>query len=194
MIRKVSIIILIFSIYRIVISCCNGVEIGYNFNYSKISLTIGDNIVRNIVNQKDSILYSDFIAQIEFDNIKVAQLFDNLSNDLYAFDCRSSYDLVNKVKNLKIITLTDFDSLHLKNSELEVSYKILGYTDMGFTGTKDFVINDLNNEGYGEPNAIVYFKFKEKPKTNTSHRFLVKIQFNDNTELTDTTGIVYIKE
>jgi len=185
---------MIYSITRIVISCCNGVEEGFNFNYSKITLTTGDKIINNVVNQSDSILYSDFVVQIDFEYTKVVQTIKKSSFDLYAFDCKPLYESVKKIKDLKVITIGDLNNQHLSGSEVDVDYKVYGYTDMDFTGTKDFVIKHLNNRTNSEPNEILYFKLKNKPTTNELHRFTVNIEFDDNSILSDTTRSVYLKE
>jgi hypothetical protein len=194
MIKKGLIILMIYSITRIVISCCNGVEEGFNFNYSKITLTTGDKIINNVVNQSDSILYSDFVVQIDFEYTKVVQTIKKSSFDLYAFDCKPLYESVKKIKDLKVITIGDLNNQHLSGSEVDVDYKVYGYTDMDFTGTKDFVIKHLNNRTNSEPNEILYFKLKNKPTTNELHRFTVNIEFDDNSILSDTTRSVYLKE
>ena len=193
MIRKALIILMIYSIARFAISCCNGGE-GFMFDYSKITLTAGDKIVQNLVNQADSVFYSDFIVQMDFSYIEIAHVNRNSSFDLYAYDCRSIYESVKKIKDLQIITLGDFNDQYLAGTEVDVNYKIYGYTDMDFTGSKDFVINHLNNATTKEPDEIVYFKFKDKPKVNDYHKFTVNVIFDDNSSLTDTTGFIYLKE
>lgn len=194
MIKKGLIILMIYSITRIVISCCNGVEEGFNFNYSKITLTTGDKIINNLVNQADSILYSDLVVQIDFDYTKVVQAIKKSSFDLYAFDCKPLYESVKKIRDLKVITIGDLNNQHLSGSEVDVDYKVYGYTDMDFTGSKDFVIKHLNNRTNSKPKEIVYFKLKYKPITNDFHRFSVNIEFEDNSILSDTTRYIYIKE
>jgi len=194
MMKKGLIILMIYSITRIVISCCNGVEEGFNFNYSKITLTTGGKIINNVVNQSDSILYSDFVVQIYFDYTKVVQTIRKSSFDLYAFDCKPLYESVKKIKDLKVITIGDLNNQHLSGSEVDVDYKVYGYTDMDFTGTKDFVMKHLNNQTSHKPQEIVYFKLRYKPTANDFHRFSVRIEFDDNTILTDTTRLIYIKE
>jgi hypothetical protein len=194
MIKKGLIFLMIYSITRIVISCCNGVEEGFNFNYTKIKLSAGDKILNNIVNQSDSILYSDFIVQIDFDYTKVSQVLKKSSFDLYAFDCKPLFESIKKIRDLKVITIGELNNQHLSGSEVDVDYKVFGYTDMDFTGTKDFVIKHLNSRTTHKPKEIVYFKLKYKPTTNDFHRFLVNIEFDDNSILSDTTRLIYIKE
>ena len=183
---------IIYSVTRIIISCCD--EEGFNYDYSNITLSAGNDIVNNIVNIKDSVSFEDLIVQIDFEYTIIAQNPPNSSFDLYAFDCRPLYESEKKIKDISVITVGDFNNQYLSGSEVDVNYKVFGYSSMDFTGTKDFVIDHLNNRSTREPNEIVYFKLKEKPTTNESHQLAVKIEFNDNSTISDTTGIVYIRE
>jgi hypothetical protein len=81
----------------------------------------------------------------------------------------------------------------VSDSELKVYYKVYGYK-MDFGQTEENVIHLLNMESTSEPNRPVYFRFVDKPKTNEYHRFLVNVILDDNSVLTDTTDLVFLKE
>jgi hypothetical protein len=62
---------------------------------------------------------------------------------------------------------------------------------MGFDGTKETLINILNQQ-YGRlPAEIVYLKFNETPNKNSYHRFAVNVIFDDETMISDTTNMIY---
>ena len=193
MIKRLIIVSIAFPIAKIIISCCSGVE-GYNFNFSKITLTAGDRISHNLVSPSDSISYSKLIIQIDFDYTTIASNSHITSFDLYAYDCEPIIEPVKKITDIKIITLNDFNNQLPSGSEISVNYEVYGYTDMGFNGTEDFVIHHLNSETSKDPNEIVYFKLIDQPDVNNIHRFSVTFLFDDNSNLSDTTSLIYLKE
>ena len=72
MIKRSLIIILLFAITRFIISCCN--EKGFNFEFSKVDLTFGNNIIHGSVNDLDSIKYDQLIGQIDLGYTRIAYL------------------------------------------------------------------------------------------------------------------------
>ncbi|NLH33729.1 MAG: hypothetical protein GX470_07355 [Lentimicrobium sp.] len=189
MIKKTLIIILLFAMTRFIISCCN--EEGFNFEFSKVALTFENKIIQGSVNDLDSIKYDQLIGQIDLGYTRVACLNFNLSNNLYAFDCEPIYESIKKVSDVQIITINKFNDDKLEGSELVVSYKVFGYA-MGFDGTKETLINILNQQ-YGRlPAEIVYLKFNETPNKNSYHRFAVNVIFDDETMISDTTNMIYL--
>lgn len=189
MIKKTLIIIFLFVMTRFIISCCN--EEGFNFEFSKADLTFGNEIIQGLANDLDSIKYDQLIGQIDFGYTQIACLNLNLSNNLYAFDCEPLYESTKKVSDVQIITIKKFNNDKIANSELAVSYKVYGY-DMGFDGTKETLINILNKKYNRLPEEIVYFKFNEIPDKNLYHRFAVNVIFDDETMISDTTGMIYL--
>jgi len=179
------------AVTRIIISCCN--EEGFNFNFSEINLTTGDEIVQNVVNGNDSVVYSNLIVQIDFGYTKIAKMNFNSSFELYAFDCEPLYESGKKVTDISVVTLYDYNDQISKDNEVDVNYKVYGY-DMGFDGTKETLQNILNKKYSREPDEIVYFKLKDKPTLNKYHRFAVNIIFDDNSSISDTTDLIYLYE
>ena len=189
MIKRSLIIILLFAITRFIISCCN--EKGFNFEFSKVDLTFGNNIIHGSVNDLDSIKYDQLIGQIDLGYTRIAYLNLNFSNNLYAFDCEPLYESIKKISDVQIITINKFNNDRLEGSELTVSYKVLGY-DMEFDGTKETLINILNKR-YGRlPKEIICFKFNEIPNKNSYHKFSVNVLFDDETMISDTTNMIYL--
>jgi hypothetical protein len=189
MIKRSLIIILLFAITRFIISCCN--EKGFNFEFSKVDLTFGNNIIHGSVNDLDSIKYDQLIGQIDLGYTRIAYLNLNFSNNLYAFDCEPLYESIKKISDVQIITINKFNNDKLEGSELTVSYKVLGY-DMEFDGTKETLINILNKQ-YGRlPKEIICFKFNEIPNKNSYHKFSVNVLFDDETMISDTTNMIYL--
>ncbi len=187
--KKSLIIILLFIMARFIISCCD--EEGFNFEFTQVDLTFGNEITQGLVNNIDSIQYSELIGQVNLDYTQIACLNIDFSNKLYAFDCGPLYLSVKKIEDIQVISINKFCDENLADSELDVRYDVPVY-DMDFNETKATVINILNQR-YGKlPDEIIHFKINDTADTNSYHQFAINIVFDDESVISDTTKMIHL--
>lgn len=154
--------------------------------------------------QIDTVLYQydKFGIQIKLNGKTLAlqnKIKFNLTQTCNAqmFDCFKDYTTDNKIKDIKIVTLSDFDELHLANSEISEFFKAALYNNK-LSSIKDYLAD--NNEINGSHRDLSSNFSKEtnlflntKPTKDSIFRFEIKVILDDNSFLCDTTNEIKIK-
>lgn len=192
--------ILILSI--IIESCCHAKD--YKFEWKTISLKYLD----KTINENERIFGKESSSDVfQFDKFGVRILFhgDLITKNLIDFsliqtanaqvDCFNNYAPKYKIDKIQIETLADFDELKLHNSDISNYFKATKYNGM-LVSIEDLLNdnNKINGESTNESvldQSIDLFLI-ESPKTDSIFRFVVKIHFNNDMTLIDTTKTIKI--
>ncbi|NJK96961.1 MAG: hypothetical protein HC905_20395 [Bacteroidales bacterium] len=201
MIKKVLLIVLAYYALLILHSCCNcGPYPIYIINWSDISLKNidveydGESINLNPTNDT---LIGDYGVLINF-SYKLGSMrpkFDLMSQ---AFSCSckdGEYILKNKVNRIELVTLNDYDSVHLANSNITEYFFSYLATDNNVLPEEILSVNEAIDNGPFSTDidgySVLALLGKNHKPTLDKHILLkILVTLDDSTTLADTTKLV----
>ena len=104
--------------------------------------------------------------------------FQFISNS-YALACKQDYSLYNKIRSIKVVTLTDFDGAHLSGEEVTEYFNGLSNEYGPYVSIKD-KINELNSSLVEMPEYFDIYLMKQ-PTQSDYYWFNITIELNDGT-------------
>lgn len=206
---RVFLVISVIGLFSIISNSCSQCD-SSNLRYSWCSIDLLKLKITSLSNdrisfkQVDTLLYQydRFGIQIKMTGKTLAfqptinfGLIQNCNAQM--FDCFKDYSTDNKIRGIKIITLSDFDVLHLKNSDISRFFKAALYYNK-LSSIEDYLSD--NNEINGSHRDLstnfseeINLFLNAKPTKDSIFRFAVNVILDDNTTYCDTTNEIKIK-
>jgi hypothetical protein len=113
------------------------------------------------------------------------------------FDCFNDYTTDNNIAEIKIITISNFDNQHPKNSDISDYFQAALYSNR-LTSINNYLrdINEINGSHRDLPKIFseeINIFLNSKPTNDSIFRFAVNVILQDNTSISDTTNAIIIK-
>ena len=194
--RKVIILILIFTSLRVLASCCK--KEGYNFRWSKFNLTNLDHSTDNpIPLSGNTININKYGIRLIFDNERVARIPNLGFNESYAFDCEALFRNRDTITSIDVITRQNFDNTHPAGSSViqymqarptrfDKYYPVYEYNPVSqaLPYINDDQVSTIHNNG-------IDFRFQKASPNLGQYRFVVTVSFKNGRTLSDSTEILF---
>lgn len=192
--RKIIVLVLIFTTVRLLISCCKGD--GYNFRWSKFSLINLDHTTDQPVPLTGTVTtVNKYGMRMVFDNEMVARIPNFGFSETYAYDCVSYFENRDTITSINVITRQNFDNTHASGSSV-AEYIQARVTDFIHYYPKEEykplqqIIPFLNrSQDKGIHNNSIDLRFQNATPNTGQHKFIVTVLFKSGRSLSDSTAI-----
>jgi hypothetical protein len=195
--RKLVILILVFSTNRVLLSCCK--EDGYNFRWNRLDIINLDHSTdRPVPLAGTTATISNYGMRLNFGEERVARNKAVFSfNEAYAFDCRPVFQNRDSVTSINVITRQNFDNTHPAGSSVteylqaRPTYYYQYYPAYTYKSLPEILsfIND-SQESFIHNNNID-LKFQNTVPYLGQHRFVINVMFKSGRTLADSTEIIF---
>jgi Domain of unknown function (DUF5034) len=201
--RKILIVMAFPTLLNFIAGCCDCLETKF-FDYTNCSVSIEslDNAGQApVVSSSDTILKAAFGMRIHVE--RKQDICDNYFQPIFissAFattpcECppEEIYLLLDSIVSINVITLNDFDSIHLADNFITDYFSILRSRSAEFVSIDEF-LNRQFYEFYDIADSTLTFDLMlmRPPKTTSSHRFEVRIVLSDGRVLSTTSNLIQL--
>jgi hypothetical protein len=192
--RKLLAIFLIFTSFRIFMSCCKGD--GYAFRWSQFDLVnlnhTSDRPVPLTGNTTSISLYG---IRLKLEDERVARNFGLGFNQAYAFDCSALFENRDTIASIDVVTRNDFDNTHPAGSS--VGNYILARPTAFYSYYPEYTYKSLpevlpflnDSQDKFIHNNSVDLRFQNATPIPGQHKFIVTVRFRNGRSLVDSTEI-----
>jgi hypothetical protein len=113
------------------------------------------------------------------------------------FDCFKDYTTDNKISDLKIRSLSEFDDTHPANSDISKYFRAALYNNKLTTIDNYLADNNEINGSHRDLSSrfseVIDLFLDIKPTKDSVFRFIVQITLLDNTSISDTTNVIKLE-
>jgi hypothetical protein len=203
MLKKTVLLVLLFTIARFIISCCH-CQPSTNYRYTHDSLTICHLDYRTdemVITTDSTALKNAYGIRLLIDRTVLACKEEPAGSQIiqstYAFSCGCELDAfiqTDSIVSIKITTLTDFDSLHLKNTDVTSRFYVFKSNayipvDMYIKGTRQYEHPSPNNDA--DVNRLqMSLLLMTPPQFSGIKQFLVEVVLSDGRIFSKTTSTI----
>lgn len=187
-INKIILILILPLMVEIIVSCCNCPETTF-LNYTNCNLNVcnlnnsgaspiisqSDTIPKKAYGIKVSIMRSENTCKLKRNNSFLIQ-----SAYAYACSCPSEFEYIplDSIVSISITTIHDFDSEHLRSSDISEYFHVFEYQN--FISIDDYInIIETKIPDYMESTFEFDLFLMTPPMLGTEHQFEVKIKLSD---------------